>query len=187
MPDQERRLLLALALTPVPLVGTSIPSYLFVRALGDPKKVVLLVVADVAMSVGFALLLFRFLSPLMLLALTLLNAGFGGLGVYLAYRASHPKVYVRDGLIEVWIPVSTFGLKGLTPEEEFRVLVDRASYFLSPYYREAMKAAFQCGSRIRVAVNYGSDEIRISKRCNDSVVTVRRKGRKTFVVLTLPY
>ncbi|MGC9106313.1 MAG: hypothetical protein ACP5HQ_07845 [Thermoprotei archaeon] len=187
MIEGERRLVALLALSPVPVVGTSLPSFLYVRALGGLRRALMLIIANLGISSGIMLLLSHLIPVSLAYVLAGINLVAGLVGALLGYKASSPKTVVKDGYLEIWIPVSTFGINDATPEEAFQRLVERAEEFVSPYYKEHIRKAMECSARLRVIVNSGEEEMRVSKRCNDVIVSVRRKGKKAYVLVTVPY
>ena len=183
----DRKVLMILALAPIPIVGSSILSYLAMRLLGGLRRALGLIVIGTAISVAVASAFAYLFSHVLALYLIGLDVVAAMAGVGLAYKLSSPKVKVTDYYIEVEARTTSFGMSGLEPDELFVEAVHRVYGFFNQHYRNYLSEAVNCPVKTKVIVSEGGKEMKVVKKCRSFSVTVALNKGVVTVSLTVPY
>ena len=183
----DRKVLMILALAPIPIVGSSILSYLAMRLLGGLRRALGLIVIGTAISVAVASSFAYLFNHLFALYLIGLDVAATLAGMAVAYKLSSPKVKVTDYYIEVEARTTSFGMRDLSPDELFVEAVHRVYGFFNQHYRTYLSEAVSCPVKVKVVVAEGNKEMKVIKRCRSFSVSVALNKGVVTVSLTVPY
>ena len=183
----DKKVLMILALAPIPIVGSSILSYLAMRLLGGLRRALGLIIMGTAISVTVASLFAYLFNHTFVLFLIGLDMAATLVGVGLAYKLSSPRVKVTDYYIEVEARTTSLGMNGLEPDELFVEAVHRVYGFFNQHYRNYLSEAVNCPARSKVIVGEGGKEIKVVKKCRSFSVSVALNKGVVTVSLTVPY